>query len=409
MKKGNLLQFDTLKEKPKIRNIAWLTAAFVVSYTLMVVLGVNPRLIMFFLLAYLFAVFVMLIMAFIKQLRYNPYSYNTIYYTGFALFDLSVIISQCYLIRMLGENTLQEEHLLMNMFFFLVDSAQTFMIYSLPFILIFSAALLYSNFMLIRKEGAKFVNYLGMILAVLMVGGEAYLIFGNMYYSGSHLAVMLRSIFVNVFSAVYLYYECMIIGTIVANLCVISYEPERNQDFIIILGCGLMADGTVTPLLKGRADKAIEFYRQQIEENGKAAILIPSGGQGNDEIISEAQSVKNYLLTQGIPEENIILEDKSHDTYENMLFSRNIIESIKKDANVIFATTKYHIFRSGLKARQVKMKATGIGAHTTWYFWPNATVREFVGILTEHRGKQALILGSMIIIYTLGTVLAYMI
>ena len=189
----------------------------------------------------------------------------------------------------------------------------------------------------------------------------------------------------------------------------INYEPEKNQDFIIILGCGLFEDGTVTPLLKGRANKAIEFYRKQIAETGKAAIMIPSGGQGDDEVISEAQAVKNYLLTQGIPEEHIVIEDQSRDTHENMLFSKKIIDSIKQDARVIFATTKYHIFRSGLKARQVKMKATGIGARTKWYFWPNATVREFVGILTEHRGKQALILGSMIIIYTLGTVIVYMI
>ncbi len=409
MKNGNLIQFDTLTVKPKVRNIAWLSAAFALLYTVMVFTGVNPRLIMFFLLAYLFAVLVMLVWAFFQQLRYNPYSYNTIYYAAFSLFDLSVIISQCYLIRMLGENTLKEEHLLINMFAFLVDSAQTFMIYSLPFVLFFSIALFYSNVMLIRKEGRRLVNYLGMILAVLMVGGEAYLIFGNMYYSGSHLAVMLWSIFINVFSAVYLYYECMIIGTIIACLFVINYEPEKNQDFIIILGCGLFEDGTVTPLLKGRANKAIEFYRKQIEETGKAAIMIPSGGQGDDEVISEAQAVKNYLLTQGIPEEHIVIEDQSRDTHENMLFSKKIIDSIKQDARVIFATTKYHIFRSGLKARQVKMKATGIGAQTKWYFWPNATVREFVGILTEHRGKQALILGSMIIIYTLGTVIVYMI
>ena len=72
-----------------------------------------------------------------------------------------------------------------------------------------------------------------------------------------------------------------------------------------------------------------------------------------------------------------------------------------------FSTTNYHVFRSGLMARRVKMRAVGMGAKTKWYFWPNAAVREFVGILTEHRLKQALILGGVVAIYIISTVLIY--
>ncbi len=49
------------------------------------------------------------------------------------------------------------------------------------------------------------------------------------------------------------------------------------------------------------------------------------------------------------------------------------------------------------------MRAVGMGAKSKWYFWPNALVREFIGLLTEHRGKQALILGGMVVIYTVLT------
>ena len=59
-------------------------------------------------------------------------------------------------------------------------------------------------------------------------------------------------------------------------------------------------------------------------------------------------------------------------------------------------------------ARRVGMRAVGIGAKTKWYFWPNATVREFVGILTEHRVKQALILGGMVVLYGGMTLLYYL-
>ena len=46
----------------------------------------------------------------------------------------------------------------------------------------------------------------------------------------------------------------------------------------------------------------------------------------------------------------------------------------------------------------MKLRAQGIGADTKWYFWPNAAVREFIGLLSEHRGKQALILLGIIVL-----------
>ena len=88
-------------------------------------------------------------------------------------------------------------------------------------------------------------------------------------------------------------------------------------------------------------------------------------------------------------------------------FSKEKILAAGGPGKVAFSTTNYHVFRSGLCARRVKMRAVGMGAKTKWYFWPNAAVREFVGLLTEHRGKQALIFGGMIVFYVALTILAY--
>ena len=65
-------------------------------------------------------------------------------------------------------------------------------------------------------------------------------------------------------------------------------------------------------------------------------------------------------------------------------------------------------FRSGLLARRVKMRALGIGSPTRWYFWPNAAVREFAGLLTAHRLKQALTLACIIFAYIGMTLLVYL-
>lgn len=65
---------------------------------------------------------------------------------------------------------------------------------------------------------------------------------------------------------------------------------------VYILGCGIRKDGTLLPLLKGRVDKAIESYNKQLEATGKKAVFVPSGGQGSDEIISEGEAMKRYLI-----------------------------------------------------------------------------------------------------------------
>ena len=118
--------------------------------------------------------------------------------------------------------------------------------------------------------------------------------------------------------------------------------------------------------------------------------------------------MKRYLLEQGVPEERILEENRSTDTFENMKFSKEIILAANPEGKVAFSTTNYHVFRAGLKARRVKMRAIGMGCRSRWYFWPNAAVREFVGLLTEHRGKQALILAGLLIVYAAMTLFYYM-
>ena len=117
--------------------------------------------------------------------------------------------------------------------------------------------------------------------------------------------------------------------------------------------------------------------------------------------------MKRYLIEQGISEEQIMPETESTNTAENMRFSRLLIEERDKNAKVVFSTTNYHVFRSGVISRQAGFEPDGIGAPTKWYFWPNASVREFIGLLTENRKKQAAILGGLIVSYIVLTLLAY--
>ena len=203
------------------------------------------------------------------------------------------------------------------------------------------------------------------------------------------------------------YLETVLIATIATAVKAARHEPAYDKDYMLILGCQLMPDGTLTPLLRSRADRALAFAEKQKEATGKDLVFVPTGGQGADEIQSEAAAMKTWLTAHGVPDEQIYMEDRSTNTHENMLYSKQIISQIRPGAKIAFFTSDFHVFRAGLKARQVKMRAVGMGSPTRWYFWPNASVREFIGLLTEHRVKQSCVLLGLTAVYVLLTILVY--
>lgn len=79
-----------------------------------------------------------------------------------------------------------------------------------------------------------------------------------------------------------------------------------------------------------------------------------------------------------------------------MKFSKELIQ--KQNANIAFATTNYHVFRSGILAGQAGVKTDGLGAKTKWYFWPNAMLREVAGVFARQSKFQWLFLICIIIL-----------
>ena len=134
-------------------------------------------------------------------------------------------------------------------------------------------------------------------------------------------------------------------------------------------------------------------------------VFVPSGGQGADEIMPEGQAIRNYLIEAGVPEDRILTEDRSVNTYENF---RNSVELIRaggiEDLKIAFSTTNYHVFRSGIIAEQQGIRAEGIGSGTRSYFWVNAFVREFIATVYAE-WKRHLRIIAILILLTLAMVL----
>ncbi|MBO6040688.1 MAG: YdcF family protein [Oscillospiraceae bacterium] len=172
------------------------------------------------------------------------------------------------------------------------------------------------------------------------------------------------------------YFSFLVLSFVMYSIFIQIIPHRMRFDYVIIHGCGLKDGDQMTRLLSDRVDKALELYRRCKVK----PIIIPSGGRGVDESISEAQAMKNYLLDHGIPEEKILLEDASATTRENLLNSKALIDAGEGGKRTALVSSNYHIYRCLRLARQVGLKCTGIGARVAPYYWPSALIREFIAI-----------------------------
>lgn len=88
-------------------------------------------------------------------------------------------------------------------------------------------------------------------------------------------------------------------------------QPRYTQDYIVVLGSGLINGEIVPPLLQARINKAIQFYKAQNRATLNPPKIVMSGGQGPDELLPESVAMKMYALTQGIPDDDILVEAHS--------------------------------------------------------------------------------------------------
>lgn len=273
-------------------------------------------------------------------------------------------------------------------FFSVFDVSDDFAFFVFPATIAIGALMLISNLILLKINGKSFTNVAGTAIAagliVLTLFADSifllYIDLGDIEANEIYTVVVS---FRNLILVVVSYLECMLVGSLVCTIRAARHKPKYDQDYLIILGC-YAGDGKNLPsVLKRRVDAALDFATMQSKTNGKDLIFIASGGKGNDERISEAKAIADYIIRKGIPKKRILIEDKSINTLQNFKFSKKLITD--KSAKVAFATTGYHVFRSGVLAHKVGLNAVGISSKTKWYFYANAVMREFAANLVSEK------------------------
>lgn len=235
--------------------------------------------------------------------------------------------------------------------------------------------LIINGIQMIRRESLCLSNVLSLVLGIVVGIGEIATVIYVLGLS-SFLDIGNLNYFILLIAFTVFYFSALVLSFVIYSVF-ITIMPQRNSfDYIIIHGCGLKGGLEPTKLLSDRIDKAIEIYNKCKVK----PYVIPSGGQGADEKISEAQAMKNYLMAHGVPEERILLEDKSTTTRENLLNSKKIIDHYGGKKRIALVSSNYHVYRCLRLAKQIGFQCTGVGAHTAFYYWPSALIREFIAV-----------------------------
>ncbi len=123
-----------------------------------------------------------------------------------------------------------------------------------------------------------------------------------------------------------------------------KWKRDR-YDCAIVCGCPAKADGRASEIMKARVRKAVQLWRE-----GRVSVLIFSGGAVKNEYI-EAQVMKEYAESLGVPEDAILTEETSVSTCHNMMHSRALMEKCGAK-NCVVVTSRWHLRKADHYARK---------------------------------------------------------
>ena len=255
------------------------------------------------------------------------------------------------------------------------------------------ALLIANGIQMIRRESLCLTHVLSLILGIFVGIGEIATVVFVLGLSG-WIPIRGGDFLIMLVSATVFYFSFLVLSFVVYSVFIQIMPHRMDFDYVIIHGCGLADGERLTKLLSSRVDRAIEIY----EKCRNKPVIIPSGGRGEDEKLSEAQAMKDYLLQHGVPEERIVPEDRSATTRENLLNSKGIIDSAGGRKKTALVSSSYHVYRCLRLARSIGLKCTGIGAHTAFYYWPSALIREFIAVFLTRRFLIWAIIGYLVFI-----------
>ncbi len=142
-----------------------------------------------------------------------------------------------------------------------------------------------------------------------------------------------------------------------------------DVDCILILGCGVRADGSPSDMLHDRLQRGVELF-----ELGAAPKLLMTGDHGQNGY-DEVNTMKSFAVDAGISSEHVFMDHAGFSTYESMYRAKEIFQAKK----VIIVTQQYHLYRAIYIAESLGLEAYGVAADYRTYIGQRARdVREIL-------------------------------
>lgn len=131
-------------------------------------------------------------------------------------------------------------------------------------------------------------------------------------------------------------------------------------DAVIVLGAAIW-DDKPSPVFEERIKHGIWLYK-----NGYASKIIFTGGKAKNKRYSESRVAMNYALENQIPKKDILIEEKSKITEENIFYAEQIVEN-NEFSKVIIVSDPLHMKRAMLMAKDYELEAYTCPTPTTKY------------------------------------------
>lgn len=154
-------------------------------------------------------------------------------------------------------------------------------------------------------------------------------------------------------------------------------RPAQGQECtVVVLGCQVFPDGHPSLMLRGRINAAYDYLSAHPD-----AVCVASGGMDDSEPITEAQCIRDTLVSMGIDPGRIYMEDRSRSTEENLAFSAEIIRANGLPADVAIASDNFHQLRGAIWAERSGLTPYAIGCASPWFLTAGYWTRETAALL----------------------------
>lgn len=155
-------------------------------------------------------------------------------------------------------------------------------------------------------------------------------------------------------------------------------RPIEDVNCIIVLGCRVKGE-TPSSMLWVRTRAAYDVLCEHPD-----AVCVVSGGQGEGELITEAEAMRRLLTEWGIAEERIIKEDSSTSTKENLSNSAKHLQELGITDGIAIATSEFHQYRASIYAKRSGLGEVGnYSGGTSRYMILNYWLREWAALAAE--------------------------